>query len=477
MRLFKTRESRQGAPSNHTSNQQHAPVEISSPTDFQQCIHISADPQQDVLKGVPSSWKSILGEDNANVEYVEYEEGTPLTNSASMDTRAKNERILDNKNEIPQGFVISRPFEFKHNIHVDYNSETGFTGLPHEWELILRSSSLTKIETCQHPEEVLEILNLAANDFQRPEETKQLEIVSKKKLTLADYVSQEDPSKLFSNLVELDRGSTAVVYRAVHKKSGMKVAIKVMNMATFTKLEKLENEIAVMHTCQHENIVKYVGSYIRDQQLWIVMELMSGGKLTDVILEKGRFTEQQIALVCCQVLKSLKFLHDHQLIHRDIKSDNILLGENGQVKLGDFGFCAEITPQGGTGRNGSRNSVVGTPYWMAEVIRGVNYDSKVDIWSLGIMALEMAEGEPPLMDLPMLRAMFIIATQPPPTLKEPQQWSSVFKDFLACCLKKNAQQRASVDDLLEHPFVMNVLKEEGSCGDGMKFLVEWRNKK
>ena len=168
-----------------------------------------------------------------------------------------------------------------------------------------------------------------------------------------------------------------------------------------------------------------------------------------------------------QVLRGLKYLHDNGYVHRDIKSDNILLGPSGEVKIADFGFCAEMT-----GGMGSRHrSVVGTPYWMApEVIRGQEYDNKVDIWSTGIMAVEMAEGEPPLLDLPPLRALFLIATQGPPRLKEHENWSADFRHFLERCLVKDPAQRANADELLAHRFLAKSLPTTSFISDALKRL-------
>ncbi|KAG2381762.1 hypothetical protein C9374_006146 [Naegleria lovaniensis] len=407
-------------------------VEISAPTDFKRGVHIEVDLNQGTLKGVPSAWKDTFGDS------AQYEEDVSQVNPnllPSISTSSSEEKV--------QGLVISKPFEFKHNIHVDYNSETGFVGLPPEWESMLKSSGITKNEAMENQEAVLGILDLATNNMQRPDETaaKQKPIGGKKRLV--DYLQNEDPTKVFGKLQRLDEGSSGVVYKGIHNKTGMKVAIKIIQIKADTKLETLENEIAMMHSCQHENIVKYVGAYSHNQDLWIVMEMMSGGKLTDLLLNT-QFTEPEIAAVCKETLKSLKYLHDNQRIHRDIKSDNILLGEGGEVKLADFGFCAELSQT-----SDKRRSVVGTPYWMAPV---------------SIMALEMADGEPPLLDLPPLRALFIIATQPPPTLREPEKWSNTFKDFLACALAKNPQKRASADELLAHPFIQK------ACDT--KFLVE-----
>jgi hypothetical protein len=354
---------------------------------------------------------------------------------------------------------ISTPFGFQHNVHVDYDSETGFTGLPSEWEGMLKGI-ITKQEVLANPDDVLGALKIVANNgapTERP--TTQQKPSDGKKKKLVDFLSPEDPTKVFGKLTKLDEGSSGTVYKGINLKNNQKVAIKIIQIKADTKLDTLENEIAMMESCKHENIIEYVGAYSHNQDLWIVMEFMSGGKLTDLLLNT-HFSEPEIAAVCKYCLLALKYLHDNQRIHRDIKSDNVLLGADGAVKLADFGFCAELSSTAE-----KRRSVVGTPYWMApEVIRGVDYDTKVDIWSLGIMALEMADGEPPLLDLPPLRALFIIATQPPPTLREPEKWSSTFKDFLAAALAKSPQKRASADELLEHPFIQK------ACDT--KFIVE-----
>jgi len=349
-----------------------------------------------------------------------------------------------------QDVEIGAPLNFQSGIHVvvDLDSDTGFKGLPKEWEAIMKGGGLTKEEAVNNPEEVLQALEFVAGGMVGKEQDKKPETGAKQPGKLVDYLSTEDPTKIFGKLTKLDEGSSGIVYKGVHSKTNMKCAIKVIQIKADTKLETLENEIAIMHTCKHKNIVEYVGSYSVNQDLWIVMEFLEGGKLTDLLMNT-QLSEPEIACICKENLQALKYLHDNNRIHRDIKSDNILLGAKGTVKLADFGFCAELNNQ-----NDKRKSVVGTPYWMApEVIRGVDYDTKVDIWSLGIMALEMADGEPPLLDLPPLRALFIIATQPPPTLREPEKWSSTFKDFLALALAKNPQKRASADELLNHPFI------------------------
>jgi len=186
------------------------------------------------------------------------------------------------------------------------------------------------------------------------------------------------------------------------------------------------------------------------------MELMDGGCLTDVLEQYPSgitMTEPQIAHVCLQTLQSLSYIHACHRIHRDIKSDNILLNSKGEVKVADFGYAAQLTAQ-----KRNRQTVVGTPYWMApELIRGHDYGTGVDIWSLGIMLMEMLEGEPPYMEFPPLRALFLITTKGIPPLQDQGRWSSNLLDFYGKCLEKDVEKRPSAAQLLEHPFL------KGSC--------------
>jgi len=218
-------------------------------------------------------------------------------------------------------------------------------------------------------------------------------------------------------------------------------------------MKHLLTEIDIKKRSHHQNIVNYIHGYYIDQEIWVILEFMGGGSLTEILEMFGfvKMTEPQIAYVTLESLKALNFLHNQFRIHRDIKSDNILLGDSGEVKLADFGFAAQLTLT-----QQKRNTVVGTPYWMApELIEGHDYDAKVDIWSLGIMLMEMAEGEPPYMEFPTARALFLILTKGVPELKEQDRWSPEMKDFVNKCLTKEVSQRPTSEYLLKHPFLKN----------------------
>ncbi|XP_061387106.1 serine/threonine-protein kinase PAK mbt [Musca vetustissima] len=261
-------------------------------------------------------------------------------------------------------------------------------------------------------------------------------------------VSAGDPRENLDNFMKIGEGSTGTVCIATDKSTGRQVAVKKMDLRKQQRRELLFNEVVIMRDYHHPNIVETYSSFLVNDELWVVMEYLEGGALTDIVTH-SRMDEEQIATVCKQCLKALAYLHSQGVIHRDIKSDSILLAADGRVKLSDFGFCAQVSQE-----LPKRKSLVGTPYWMSpEVISRLPYGPEVDIWSLGIMVIEMVDGEPPFFNEPPLQAMRRIRDMQPPNLKNAHKVSPRLQSFLDRMLVRDPAQRATAAELLAHPFL------------------------
>ncbi|XP_037668218.1 serine/threonine-protein kinase PAK 5 isoform X2 [Choloepus didactylus] len=261
-------------------------------------------------------------------------------------------------------------------------------------------------------------------------------------------VSPGDPREYLDSFIKIGEGSTGIVCIATEKHTGKQVAVKKMDLRKQQRRELLFNEVVIMRDYHHDNVVDMYNSYLVGDELWVVMEFLEGGALTDIVTHT-RMNEEQIATVCLSVLKALSYLHNQGVIHRDIKSDSILLTSDGRIKLSDFGFCAQVSKE-----VPKRKSLVGTPYWMApEVISRLPYGTEVDIWSLGIMVIEMIDGEPPYFNEPPLQAMRRIRDSLPPRVKDLHKVSSVLRGFLDLTLVREPSQRATAQELLGHAFL------------------------
>ncbi|KAI6228872.1 Serine/threonine-protein kinase PAK 3 [Aphelenchoides fujianensis] len=265
---------------------------------------------------------------------------------------------------------------------------------------------------------------------------------------LKRIVSPGDPFSRYALMDTIGVGATGTVWTARSYTTNEVVAVKRMAFKSQPKKEMLLTEIKVMQKYKHRNLVNYIDSYlVEDDDLWVVMDFLEGGNLTDVVV-KTELDEGQIAAVLKECLLALNFLHKHSIIHRDIKSDNVLLGNDGAVKLTDFGFCAQIQP------GANRATVIGTPYWMSpEIVNKSRYNYKVDIWSLGIMSLEMIDGEPPYLHETPLKAIYLIAKNGKPEIRRRNDLSTEFVDFIDRCLVVNPEERADTNELLAHAFI------------------------
>ncbi|XP_062243501.1 STE20-like kinase b [Platichthys flesus] len=281
----------------------------------------------------------------------------------------------------------------------------------------------------------------------------------KKKKQYEHVRRDENPEEVWNIIGELGDGAFGKVFKAQNKLTGILAAAKVIDTKTEEELEDYMVEIEILASCDHQNIVKLLDAFYFDSKLWILIEFCAGGAVDAIMLELERpLTEPQIRVVCKQTLQALVYLHDNNIIHRDLKAGNILLTLAGDVKLADFGVSARNTKT-----LQRRDSFIGTPYWMApevvmcETSKDRPYDYKADIWSLGVTLIELAQIEPPNHEMNPMRVLLKIAKADPPTLMQPSRWTPEFSDFLKRCLDKNVDNRWNAAQLLQHSFLATTI--------------------
>ncbi|XP_027009516.1 serine/threonine-protein kinase PAK 2a isoform X1 [Tachysurus fulvidraco] len=418
--------------------------EISNPSDFEHTIHVGFDAVTGEFTGMPEQWARLLQTSNITKSEQKKNPQAVLDVLKFYDStgNGKQKYLSFTDKDAPQVKKGSEPVPGGGKDYFDDDDDEApppvVAPRPEHTKSVLTRPSM--IDPLPPPD----VSKSADKQKKGKGKMTDEEIMEK----LRTIVSVGDPKKKYTRYEKIGQGASGTVFTAIDVATGQEVAIKQINLQKQPKKELIINEIQVMKELKNPNIVNFLDSYLVGEELFVVMEYLAGGSLTDVVTETC-MDEAQIAAVCRECLQALEFLHAHQVIHRDIKSDNVLLGMDGSVKLTDFGFCAQITPE-----QSKRSTMVGTPYWMApEVVTRKAYGPKVDIWSLGIMAIEMVEGEPPYLNENPLRALYLIATNGTPELQNPEKLSPIFRDFLNRCLEMDVDKRGSGKELLQHPFL------------------------
>lgn len=439
-----------------------ATMSIGEPFNVVRNYHVNFDKSKGEFVGLPPSWKDLLATSNISIEE---QKAHPQEVVNSLKTYAKSMKRKSSSTKFMMVATTIR--ESDELLESESGSEKSQDDGVKDVKMgkddvfpVAKDGSKNVGEAGEGTNDVTDgMAQLRTKDAQGEDEEDGA-VVSRRPRTqktmsddeinsaLQKIASPGDPHDKYDIQKKLGAGASGSVVMAKQKASSNVVAIKMMDLNNQPKKELIITEIEVMKLYRHENIVNFLDCYYLENELWVVMEYLDGGALTDVVTETI-MKEGQIAAVCRECLQALEFLHGRSIIHRDIKSDNVLLGMIGAVKLTDFGFCAQLS-----GDKSKRDTMVGTPYWMApEVVSRKQYGNKVDIWSMGIMIIEMLEGEPPYLNETPLKAIYKIATKGKPDIKNEEKLSSELRDFLHRCLDVDPEKRSSATELLKHDFL------------------------
>ncbi|XP_023015936.2 p21 (RAC1) activated kinase 3 [Leptinotarsa decemlineata] len=463
---------------------------IGTPTNVNHDIHVTVN-EKGILTGLPSAWMRQIGTQITKDEQLENPQIVKqVLQYYNYSIKKGNENVQEYKHIVTEKDIVEESKQidlYMHSKDAHKSKESILSGKSDESPRVKEDSNKSTDNRSSFPSRpprkidgtnLVQTKNLAQNlvDLTLVDKDKNDDIeIRNKSETNSDLsdddflrrrsgLSDEDYMAEIKNICnpgdpydyyercnkDLGSGASGMVFAAECRKNGQLVAIKDIDMTKQHKKDLLLSEIKIMKNFKHKNLVNFLDAFVvYEDHLWVVMELLDGGPLTDVVTETV-MKEGQIAAVCFEVLQAINYLHDRGTIHRDIKSDNVLLGMDGTVKVTDFGFCANVIG------NEQRETMVGTPYWMApEVVTRQKYGKKVDIWSLGIMIVEMLDGEPPYLREPPLRALYLITANGRPKIIRWMELSSKLQSFIDLCLQVDVDKRGTAKDLLNHEFLQN----------------------